>query len=211
LRALSFSGFYNGYWQHWRGDIFDYAEKAGVHVLPVHYYSPIPTQSDFARPRRKNKMAGIDLDIPVSVARARGLLDKYKDRITSFLDRPSGYDPNNSSFHPLDAAVLFASICEAKPKRIIEIGSGMSTFVICGALRDANLDQTRFSCIEPFLPPYLRDAPSEISEILESPLQDVPLEKFRELEAGDILFIDSTHVVRFDSDVVYEILDILPV
>src|SRR5262249_2682880 len=51
----------------------------------------------------------------------------------------------------------------------------------------------------------------EISNIIESPLQEVPLSPFQDLEAGDILFIDSTHVVRFDSDVVYEILEILPV
>ena len=82
--------------------------------------------------------------------------------------------------------------------------------MISDALRDANLLDTRFTCIEPFLPSYLRPAPPQISEILEKPLQDVGLDKFEQLEANDILFIDLTHVVRYGSDVVYEILEILP-
>jgi predicted O-methyltransferase YrrM len=211
VNVLRLSGCYDGYWQQWRGPLFDYAEKAGLHILPVHYYTPIPTHSDFSRQRRKNSMTGVDFDLPAGLARANALLDKYKDQIASFLGAPTDYDPNNSSFHPLDAAILYASISEARPKRIIEIGSGMSTHVILAALRDARLTDTIFTCIEPFLPDYLRKIREGISEIVERPLQEVPLNKFRELEAGDILFIDSTHVVRFDSDVVYEILEILPI
>lgn len=210
VHALRLSGFYDGYWQHWRGELFDYAEKSGVHILPVHYYSPIPSRSDFSRRRRKNNMAGIDFNVPAGLARASTLLDKYKDQITSFLNGPNDYNPRNSGFPPLDAAILYATISEARPKRIIEIGSGMSTVVITHALQDAGLTETIFTCIEPFLPDYLNKDRCGISEIIERPLQEVPLDKFRELEAGDILFIDSTHVVRFDSDVVYEILDILP-
>jgi predicted O-methyltransferase YrrM len=209
--ALRFSGLYEGYWQHWRGDLFDYAERAGIHILPVHYYSPIPSQSDFSRKRRPNRMTGIDLDISSGAARADFLLKKYKDQIANFLEGPNDYNPTNSGFHPLDAALLYASVSEAKPKRIVEIGSGMSTFVIANALRDQHLAETNFTCIEPFLPEYLRLNRETISEIIERPLQEVPIERFSELEANDILFIDSTHVVRFDSDVVYEILEILPV
>lgn len=211
VHLLRLSGCYDGYWQQWRGPLFDYAEKAGLHILPVHYYTPIPAQSDFLRRRRKNNMTGIDLDLAAGSARANALLDKYKDQIASFLSGSTDYDPTNSSFHPLDAAILYASISEAKPKRIIEIGSGMSTHVILAALRDAGMTDTIFTCIEPFLPDYLRKVQKGISEIVELPLQEVQLAKFRELEAGDILFIDSTHVVRFDSDVVYEILEILPI
>jgi hypothetical protein len=68
----------------------------------------------------------------------------------------------------------------------------------------------RFTYIEPFLPSYLRPASPHISNIIEKPLQDVGLDKLERLEANDIFFIDSTHVVRYGSDVVYEILEILP-
>lgn len=211
VHALRFSGFYQGYWQHWRGALFDYAEKFGVHILPVHYYTPIPAESDFARPRRKNNMTGIDLDVAGGLDRAHKLLEKYKDQVTTFLNGAGKYDPQNTSFHPLDAAILYASVREARPRRIIEIGSGMSTHVILEALRNAEMPETNFTCIEPYLPDYLKNSRKGITEVIERPLQEVPLDKFRELEANDILFIDSTHVVRFDSDVVYEILEILPI
>jgi predicted O-methyltransferase YrrM len=210
LNLLRISGFYRGYWQHWRGEIFDYAETKGLHVLPVHYYSPVPAQSDLSRKLRRNSMVGIDFDVPAGLAKAHFLLEKYRDKIGTLLQGQSGYKPTNAGFSPLDAAILYATVSETRPKRIVEIGSGMSTFVITAALRDSNL-QTNFTCIEPFLPPYLRGEQNNISEIIEMPLQDVGIEKFKELDSGDILFIDSTHVVRYNSDVVYEILHILPI
>jgi hypothetical protein len=61
VNLLRASGFLNGYWNYWRGDFFDYAEVRGIHLLPVHYYSPIPTLQDRRRPRR-NVLLGIGLD-----------------------------------------------------------------------------------------------------------------------------------------------------
>src|ERR1035437_347813 len=87
----------------------------------------------------------------------------------------------------------------------------MSSFVIADALRGAGFTNANFTCIEPFLPDYLSPSLPGISEIIERPLQDVDLERFKQLECNDILFIDSTHVVRYGSDVVYEILEILPI
>jgi predicted O-methyltransferase YrrM len=206
------SGFFNGYWNYWRSDFFDYAEKQGIHLLPVHYYSPIPTIQDRVRRRRKTELIGIDFNIQSGVDRANYVLKMYIDDIIALLTAggPTDYKRANPALHPLDAALLYASVREARPRQIIEIGSGMSTLVISAALRDANLSNTRFTCIEPFLPSYLRPTPPYISEILEVPLQDVGLDTFERLEANDILFIDSTHVVRYGSDVVYEILEILP-
>ncbi len=41
-------------------------------------------------------------------------------------------------------------------------------------------------------------------------MQDAPFDLFLRLKANDILFIDSSHVVSMDSDVLYECLRILP-
>lgn len=65
-------------------------------------------------------------------------------------------------------------------------------------------------CIEPYRPTYLAKLPEEITSFRDTPLQDVPLSRFEELEAGDILFIDSSHVVSYESDTVHEITRILP-
>jgi len=209
IKALKISGFYDGYFNHWRGDIFEYAERAGFHVLPAHYYSPIPSGLDTDRTRRINSLSGINLDVDGGLNLANTLIEKYADDLKRLLSGSGQYRPTNSSFHPLDAALAYAYIREQKPHNVIEIGAGMSTFVISAAVNDGNLD-TRFSSIEPFPPAYLRPKPTGVSEIIERPLQDVPLDRFKSLKSGDVLFIDSTHVVRFDSDVVYEILEILP-
>lgn len=216
LRLLKASGHFDGYWNYWRGRFFDQAEDEGLHILPVHYYSPIPTRADRRRTPVPNSMAGIALDIDAAVARANALIGEHIEGVRRLvLGHGAGesyYDPKNDAFHPLDAALLYATIMSNRSGRIIEIGSGHSSRVICQAARDlAAMGRTiDVTCIEPFLPAYLRPAPAEITTIVESPVQEVPLERFTALGEGDILFIDSTHVVRYGSDVLYEILEILP-
>lgn len=210
IAALRLSGLYTGYWNHWRLQLFDYAEARGLHILPVHYYSPIPAQADFARKRRASNLAGVDLDILGATERVNSLLETHYDALAKFFNNPTPYDPNNQGFNPLDAAILFALISEIRPKRIVEIGSGMSTTVMSAALKNVN-SATSLTCIEPFLPDYLKGKQDFITQVIERPLQEVDLEIFKSLDAGDMLFIDSTHVVRFDSDVLYEILEILPI
>jgi hypothetical protein len=214
IRALKASGLYNGYWQHWRGRLFDYAEGKGLHILPVHYYSPVPEVGVAAKRAR----IGLLLDEKKNAAVLNDLLKKYDRELRALFGKgdrtPTDYDPANEGFGPLDAATLYAFVRERRPKRIIEIGSGNSTLVTAAALRaNADVDPgqaAHFTCIEPYLPPYLREGVAGVSEVIEKPLQDVSLELFTSLQAGDILFIDSTHVVSFGSDVVYEYLTILP-
>jgi predicted O-methyltransferase YrrM len=213
IKLLHASGAYRGYWEAWRGPLFEFGERLGIHALPVHYYTPIPTQLDHSSATRANSMAGVELDVGAAAARASNLISSYTDALEPLLSGTGPYDPLNPAFHPLDAALLYARILEAKPRRIIEIGSGNSTFVIAQAVRDmaASGEMPHVTCIEPFLPDYLKPKPPEIAEIIEEGLQGVSLQLFKSLEANDILFIDSTHVVRFNSDVVFEILEILPI
>ncbi|WP_271605732.1 class I SAM-dependent methyltransferase [Bradyrhizobium sp. CCBAU 11434] len=188
--------------------MFDLAETKGLHILPVHYYTPIPTAADLKR-RRQSSMTGVPLNLETGISCAVGLIQRRRDGIVSLCSGSRGYRADNDSFAPLDAAVLYSIICEAKPKRIVEIGSGMSTLAMLAAIEDARLE-VDLTCIEPYLPDYLQTRRNVVNRVIEKPLQEVPLDIFLALEAGDILFIDSTHVVRFDSDVVYEILEILP-
>lgn len=213
IRALKASGFYDGYWSYWRGGIFDYAEAKGLHILPVHYYSPVPNVGAAVERNRE----GISIDVEQSAVELQRLLKKYDAELRAISDKPdkgpTDYDPNNSAFCPIDAGALYGMIRERKPKRIVEIGSGYSTLITAAAIRankrEAEYNPT-FTCIEPYVPDYLRAGIPEVSKLIEEPLQDVPLELFTSLGEGDLLFIDSTHVVSFGSDVVYEYLAILP-
>jgi hypothetical protein len=49
------------------------------------------------------------------------------------------------------------------------------------------------------------------TDVLRTQVQYVPLEDFKELRAGDILFIDSSHTSKIGSDVNFLILEVLPI
>jgi len=154
-------------------------------------------------------MYGVDIDASKGAAQANDLIAAYRPGIDRLVNGETEYNPKNKGFNPLDAAILYAMIRRNKPRRIVEIGSGMSTVVILSAIRDGRITSS-LTCIEPYLPDYLEQHRDEITEIIEKPLQEVSPDLFTGLERDDVLFIDSTHVVRFDSDVVYEVLEILP-
>jgi predicted O-methyltransferase YrrM len=110
--------------------------------------------------------------------------------------------------------MLRAVIAAERPRRIVEIGSGFSTACMLDSLDHFGLKQTRITCIEPFsarLRSVLRPGDEARVEIIERPVQGMALETFARLEANDILFIDSTHVLKTGSDVHYELFHILPV
>jgi predicted O-methyltransferase YrrM len=112
-----------------------------------------------------------------------------------------------------DALILRGMIAEHNPKRIIEIGSGFSTAVMLDAAQDLGM-RPRIICIEPYparLQSLMRPDDISIVELAERDLQSVPLGTFEILEAGDILFIDSTHVLKTGSDVHYQLFHILPI
>jgi hypothetical protein len=99
---------------------------------------------------------------------------------------------------------------EHKPRRSLEVGSGLSTYYASlAAAKNADDDRPMsITCIEPY--PYDALRTLDGFELVESFVQDVPVEKFEELEDGDVLFIDSSHALKIDSDVAYLFLEVLP-
>jgi predicted O-methyltransferase YrrM len=100
-----------------------------------------------------------------------------------------------------------------RPKRVIEIGSGFSSACILDSVQHANLRDFHLTCIEPNvsrLRSLLRPEDSERLTLIEAPVQDVPCAIVDALEPNDILFIDSTHVMKTGSDVHYEFFHLLP-
>lgn len=129
------------------------------------------------------------------------------------------YSLTNGSFEWMDGRMLYYFLQKNKPKKIIEIGSGNSTLLMYNTKKKFNLD-FEIICIEPY-PEQSTDITSnhnwlkvlnKMGEItlIEKNLQDVHIDVFKELKANDILFIDSTHVAKLDSDVMYYFTKILP-
>ena len=117
----------------------------------------------------------------------------------------------NSSFCSGDAEFLYQFLRATRPCLVIEIGCGISTQIISSALERNNEGKfpAKHVCIEPFEAPWLDQFPG--IDLIRCPLENVETELFERLQPGDLLFIDSSHIVRPNGDVLSEILEILPV
>jgi Methyltransferase domain len=109
-------------------------------------------------------------------------------------------------FPALDAAVAYAMVCGLRPRRIVEVGSGHSTRFLARAIADRGL-ATTFLCIDPAPRATLAGLPVRW---LETTLQQAPESCFTDLEAGDLLFIDSSHILMPGTDVDWLLNRILP-
>lgn len=185
-----------------------------------HYYSLYPDMQDVDKRYdelcAKDEIKNIDFNIDIQY----GFLEKMKELLPTV---PKWTDHNNSlsnkyryktdsmSFGVPDATCLHLMLRILKPRRLIEVGSGWSSAVTLDT-NEFYLDkQMDVSFIEPY-PNVLytvlkREEPCKIKNI---GLEKVDLSYFEQLEKGDILFIDSTHVSKIGSDVNYLLFEILP-
>ncbi len=115
----------------------------------------------------------------------------------------------NSQFSWLDARALFCFLRLWQPARVVEVGSGYSSLLISDVKRRFLAQHTTIQCIEPFPRPFLHRAEMGF-ELIQKKVQDIPIKFFASLKAGDLLFIDSSHVCKTGSDVNYLYLQVLP-
>jgi Methyltransferase domain len=187
-------------------------------VPPGHFYSPIcdPVEAgkhlesiDYDAP----ELPGIVVDRPAMVAMWHELLPFLTT--VPFPEKKGSsnrYFFENPYYSWGDASVLHAMIRHFKPKRLIEIGSGYSS--ACSL--DTIEKYLRGNCEVTFIEPYpallteLIGAGNSRVRVLEQPVQTVPANYFDQLADGDILFIDSTHILRTGSDVCFELFEVLP-
>lgn len=196
---------------------FPYFERIGIHTKKVHFYSPIPDTRNLPSDiwERRSEIPGVDLQLERQVGLAEDLGHRFRAEFEEFPlesdGNPQHFYLHNNMYGCVDAEVLHGMIRSARPKRIVEIGSGFSTLVASGALARNADDGYRgvITCVEPFPRPFLEGLP-HVDQIIRQPVQQVPLSVFTELNEGDILFIDSTHVAKVGSDVCYEFFEILP-
>src|SRR5262249_12958664 len=118
---------------------------------------------------------------------------------------------SNVWYSDFDAAALYALLRHIKPKRYVELGCGFSSLMSAMALsansKEGSACDALYADPEPRLDVAQRLAPNRL---IEKRAQDVPLHVFTALQAGDVLFVDTSHVVKLQSDVVYILSTILP-
>ena len=207
---------------------FKVIRKMGIHRVPVckrvllqvgvfpildHYYEPFFNGKMLNKPLSQDRvLPGIDWNIREQLA----VLDSFhyneemKDVSVSKNDEFTFY-MNNMTFGPGDAEYLYNIIRLKKPLRIFEIGSGNSTLMALRATRKNEKEipgyRCKHICIEPYEMPRLEKSGVQV---IRQKVEDIDGSFFAELGKDDILFIDSSHVIRPQGDVLFEYLELMP-
>jgi hypothetical protein len=190
-------------------------KKIGVFPIRNHYYEPLFDDRLISIPLNQDRnLPGIDFNISSQLALLHKLT--YSNELVSLeLTKPptcaESFCIHNGSFESGDAEFLYQLIRHFKPKNVLEIGSGQSTKIARIALQK-NQQETNSTykhiCIEPYEQAWLEDL-KDIS-LIRDLIEDCNLDWSKELVAGDLLFVDSSHVIRPQGDVLKEYLEIFP-
>ena len=187
----------------------------GIYPIRDHYYEP-----SFNHKKHLIHSLRLERNLPGIDINESGQLEwldqfEYASELTQIPPNPSANSTfyyGNPNFPEGDAESLYSMIRLKKPNVIIEIGSGFSTMMARLAIDQNKKDNLHYNCrhicIEPFEMAWLDEAAG--IEVLRQRVEDVDISIFSMLTENDILFIDSSHVIRPQSDVLTECLGILP-
>lgn len=185
----------------------------GVFPIRNHYYEP---QFDNRNPKpdfsQDRNLPGIYWNISGQLK----MLERFKfsEELTDIPQEKPGtlqFYFNNGAFESGDAEYWYQLIRTIKPRKIFEVGSGNSTLMAIKAICRNNEDDPNYKCkhicIEPYETIWLEDAGVSV---VRKKVEEVELSFFSELRENDILFIDSSHIIRPQGDVLFEYLELLP-
>jgi hypothetical protein len=196
--------------------LFEVGQRVGVDVLPRHFYSSVPdlrALQGSAHWRRALTMVGVDGADPdrqlefVAECCTEAICRRLaRGDIASHAIHANG----EPGFGPVEADFLYAFVASKRPKKVVQVGSGMSTAVILLAAREHELP-IEVVCVEPYPNKFLTTtARSGAIRLIPEKAQLVALEEFLALGEGDLFFVDSTHTVQPGSEVNRIILEVLP-
>lgn len=193
------------------------AKWAGFHP-PGHFYSPLHSREEAAEALARGgfgpPFGGVDLNEAGQMALLEKLAEYYAAQ--PFPERPAEgrrYYLDNPSYGHFDGIMLYSMMRHLRPRRMVEVGSGFSSAAMLDVNQHVLGGQVRLTFIDPDLRrlhKLLQPGDRDRATLIEKRVQEVPLAVFTELEANDILFIDSSHVSKIGSDVNRLYFDVLP-
>lgn len=198
---------------------FPFWQKCGFHITQNHYYEPIPDTRTLKDDLwlKHSDIVGIDMKEKEQINLLLLFFSEFKKEYESFpKDKtlvPHQYYINNGALGSIDGEVLYCMIRYFKPTKIFEVGSGNSTYLSAQAVLKNKEDdghECELIAFEPYPNNVLKAGFPGLSKLIPKKAQDIPLSEFKKLKDNDILFIDSSHVLKIGSDVKYEYLEILP-
>jgi len=184
-------------------------------ALKSDYYSPLPFRDELAATEsqwnKPSSLTGIKYDLD---AMERMLERWAKSAFIEWKNLPPYPEARRAGFGPgypeVDALILYSLLRELKPRRYLEVGSGLSTYytTLAAEKNAAEGSPLSLECIEPY--PYNKLTSVPGIRLQTKKVQDVPLSEFQKLTRGDVFFIDSSHALKIGSDVAYLLLEVLP-
>ena len=193
---------------------FEWGQRLGVDILPRHFYSQIPSIRELREQREWMEpfdMMGVVEDINshysfVEECRKATSVEPQANAVYE-----TAIEMNGEAGYGLpDAEFLYCFIQAKQPRRIVQVGAGVATALMLLA-SEAVPYTPEIICIDPYPTAFLKEENSKGRvRLIEEKVQSVGSGVFAELEANDLLFIDSTHTVRPGSEVTRLILQIIP-
>lgn len=175
------------------------------YFIPYRYASDLPQPGDLAA------YDAIERLFQAASPTLRSVLDeinRYSSLLHAIGQEPAPQPRWAQDWFPrLDAAAAYALVRRHQPRVIVEIGSGHSTRFMARAMRDGGVDG-RIIAIDPA--PRATITGLDRVEFIRRPLHQIDGTVFAEMRAGDILFIDSSHILMPGSDVDQLLNRILP-
>lgn len=190
--------------------------RLGVHILPVHYYSTIPNIIELKKTRkqwaRKSEMVGINVDLDKQIEILSKICGPFQNEYAGNKNYVDGVLNNfGPGYGYIEAQALHSVVRFYKPKNIVEVGSGVSTYCMVKA-DELNKKETGENAKITSIEPYPSMALKNLAGVNLRPekVQLTPMEIFTSLGRNDFLFIDSSHTVKAGGDVNFLILEVLP-
>jgi predicted O-methyltransferase YrrM len=188
--------------------------NVGVFPILNHYYEPLFDSRNLNKPlNQPRELPGIDWNDKeqLSTLEKFNFNDELNEIPVNKVNDLAFY-MDNPAFTSGDAEYFYNIIRLKKPSKIIEIGSGYSTLLATQAIKKNQDENLKYSCkhicIEPYEMPWLEKTGVKV---IRERVEKVDKSLFLELAENDILFIDSSHMIRPQGDVLYEYLELLPI
>ena len=190
--------------------------RCGFHILPVHYYTSVPNVLELEKTRdlwaKPSAMPGVRIDLDQQIATLQKICLPYQHEYAGNKAYLEGMAKHfGPGYGYIEAQALHSVIRHFKPRRIIEVGCGVSTFCMIKALERNEQEGGQaadMTCIEPYPSKPLRKL--RRVHLIEQKAQTVSFDVFGMLRENDFLFIDSSHTVKTGGDVNFLILEVLP-
>lgn len=188
--------------------------KIGIFPIRDHYFEPMFNPKNLRYSLKKDRtLQGIDFNIEEQLR----ILDRFHfndelEVIPLEKGKNTKFFYHNGSFGPGDAEYLYSIIRLYKPKKIVEVGSGNSTLMVINAVNENKRENVNYKCEHICIEPYEKHWLEQMGiKVIRERVEKIDKNIFSQLDINDILFIDSSHMIRPQGDVLFECFEVLPI